>query len=303
MRARVLGSAAGGGFPQWNCACPNCELVRRRDPRVVARTQDAIAITSDAEGEDWHVVNASPDVRQQIDANACLQPKPPRQTPIRSIVLTNGDLDHVLGLFSLRESTPLVVWATDAVRAGLEGRNALMRTLHRFPEQLTWKRLELGRVQALGEAGDDAITIEARALPGKGPTHLAGLVAGTPEENVALWVRHRGRTLVYAAACGSLDGLEATFDDADALLFDGTFFSSDELVAQGLSRARAEEMAHLPIGGEQGSLARLARSRAKRKIFTHVNNSNPILVSDSPERRALESAGWELAFDGMEIAF
>jgi len=300
MRARVLGSAAGGGFPQWNCACPNCELARKGDPRVVARTQDSIAVTSD--GESWHVVNASPDIRAQIDGNACLQPKAPRRTPIRSIVLTNGDLDHVLGLFSLRESTPLVVWATDAVRAGLEERNALMRTLHRFPEQLTWKRLELGREQALSDGPGDAMTIEARAMPGKGPTHLAGLVGSTPEENVAVWIRHAGRTLVYASACGSLDGIEATFNDADVLLFDGTFFSSDELVAQGLSRARAEEMAHLPVGGEQGSIARLARSRAKRKIFTHVNNSNPILVEGSPERRTLEGAGWGLAFDGMEIA-
>ncbi len=299
MRARVLGSAAGGGFPQWNCACPNCELARRGDSRVSARTQDSIAITSG--GGAWHVLNASPDIRAQIDASAFLHPKAPRHTPIRSIVLTNGDLDHVLGLFSLRESTPLVVWATDAVRAGLEERNALMRTLRRFPEQLTWKRLELGRVHDLEDGIEDGMTIEARAIAGKGPTHLAGLVASTPEENVALWIRHAGRTLVYASACGSLEGIDALFDDADALLFDGTFFSSDELVAQGLSRARAEEMAHLPVGGQHGSLARLSRSRAKRKILTHVNNSNPILIDGSPERRALVAAGWELAFDGMEI--
>jgi pyrroloquinoline quinone biosynthesis protein B len=296
MRARVLGSAAGGGFPQWNCACPNCALARKGDPRVAARTQDSIAVSHD--GASWHVINASPDIRAQIESNACLQPEPPRRTPIRSIVLTNGDLDHVLGLFSLRESTPLVVWATDAVRAGLEERNALMRTLHRFPEQLTWRRLEPGRVHAL----DDTMTIEARTIPGKGPTHLAGLVEGTPEENVALWIRDGSRTLVYASACGSLEGIAETFDDADVLLFDGTFFSSDELVAQGLSRARAEEMAHLPVGGPEGSIAGLSRSRARRKIFTHVNNSNPILVEGSPERRALAQAGWELASDGMEIA-
>jgi pyrroloquinoline quinone biosynthesis protein B len=295
MRARVLGSAAGGGFPQWNCACPNCQLARNHDPRVVARTQDSVAVTSD--GEAWHVLNASPDIHAQIEANGGLHPRGLRQTPIRSIVLTNGDLDHVLGLFSLRESTPLVLWATDAVRAGLEERNALMRTLHRFPEQLTWKRLELGRVHAL----DDEMTIEARAIGGKGPTHLTGLVANTPDENVALWLRHGDRTLVYASACGSLDGLEASFDDADALLFDGTFFSSDELVAAGLSRARAEEMAHLPVGGENGSVARLARSRARRKIFTHINNSNPILVQGSREHRTVTEAGWEIAFDGMEI--
>jgi pyrroloquinoline quinone biosynthesis protein B len=295
MRARVLGSAAGGGLPQWNCACPICALARAGDPRVRRRTQDSIAVSSGGEG--WHVFNASPDIRAQIEASSCLHPRSPRDTPIRSLVLTNGDLDHVLGLFSLRESTPLVVWATDAVRAGLEERNALVRTLHRFPEQLTWKRLELGQEQPL----ENGLTIEARTLPGKGPVHLAGLVPHGPEDNVALWVRHRGRTLVYASACGSLQGLEAAFDDADVLLFDGTFFSSDELVARGLSRARAEDMAHLPVGGERGSIAGLARSRARRKIYTHVNNSNPLLVDGSPEHRSALGAGWEVAFDGMEI--
>ncbi len=295
MRARVLGSAAGGGLPQWNCACAICSLARAGDPRVRPRTQDSIAVSSDGEG--WHVLNASPDVRAQIEASRCLHPRSARGTPIRSIVLTNGDLDHVLGLFSLRESTPLVVWATDAVRAGLEERNALVRTLHRFPEQLTWKRLELGHEVPL----EDGLTVEARALPGKGPVHLAGLVPHGPEDNVGLWVRHRGRTLVYASACGSLQGLEAAFDDADVLLFDGTFFSSDELVARGLSRARAEDMAHLPVGGARGSLAGLARSRARRKIYTHVNNSNPLVVDGSPEHRAALGAGWEVAFDGMEI--
>jgi pyrroloquinoline quinone biosynthesis protein B len=295
MRVRVLGAAAGGGLPQWNCACPICTLARAGDPRVRPRTQDAIAVSVD--GDRWHVVNASPDIRVQIEANACLQPRPPRATPIRSIVLTNGDLDHVLGLFSLRESTPLVVWATDAVRAGLEERNALVRTLHRFPEQLTWKRLELGREQPL----DDGLTIEARALPGKGPVHLAGLVGPSAEDNVGLWVRHGGRTLVYASACASLEGIASSFDDADVLLFDGTFFSSDELVAGGLSRARAEDMAHLPVGGERGSLAGLARSRAKRKIYTHVNNSNPMLIDGSPEHQTAQRGGWEVAFDGMEI--
>jgi pyrroloquinoline quinone biosynthesis protein B len=295
MLVRVLGSAAGGGFPQWNCACGNCALVRAGDARVQARTQDSIAFTAD--GNAWNLVNASPDIRAQIEATPALHPRGPRHTPIRSILLTNGDLDHVLGLFSLRESTPLVVWATDAVRAGLEERNALMRTLHRFPEQLTWRRLELGRAVALG----DGTTVEARAVAGKAPVHLTGLVPSSPEDNVALWIRHGESLVVYAAACASLE-LAESFGDADVLFLDGTFWSSDELVAAGLSRARAEDMAHLPIGGSAGSLARLAQSRARRKIFTHVNNSNPILVEGSPEHRAVREAGWEVAFDGMEIA-
>ena len=295
MRARVLGSAAGGGFPQWNCACANCALVRSGDSRVRPRTQDSVAFSAD--GLRWNLVNASPDVRQQIEGSAELHPTGPRSTPIRAVLLTNGDLDHVLGLFSLRESTPLEVWATDAVRAGLEERNALMRTLHRFPEQLTWRRLELGRAVALG----DGTTVEARPMAGKAPVHLVGITPPSAEDNVALWVRDGGRLLVYASACASLEGLAAAFDEADALLFDGTFWSSDELVAAGLSRARAEDMAHLPIGGERGSMAGLATSRARRKIYTHVNNSNPILVEGSPEHGAVLAAGWEAAFDGMEI--
>jgi pyrroloquinoline quinone biosynthesis protein B len=310
MRVRVLGSAAGGGFPQWNCACGNCALVRAGDPRVRARTQDSIAFAGEGDGSGWNLVNASPDIRAQIEASAVLHPRGPRHTPIRSILLTNGDLDHVLGLFSLRESTPLVVWATDAVRAGLEERNALMRTLHRFPEQLTWKRLELGKPAALG----DGTTVEARPVAGKAPVHLMGLVPsatdGEPaqngarsalENNVALWIRHDGRLVVYAAACASLDGLGEAFDEADVLFFDGTFWSSDELVAAGLSRARAEDMAHLPIGGDRGSLARLGSCRATRKIYTHVNNSNPILVEGSSEHGAVRAAGWEVAFDGMDV--
>lgn len=303
MLVRVLGSAAGGGFPQWNCACENCVLVRAGDPRVQPRTQDSIAFRGQAtaaEDAGWNVINASPDIRAQIEANPPLQPRPPRQTPIRSILLTNGDLDHVLGLFSLRESTPLEVWATDAVRAGLEERNVLMRTLHRFPEQLTWKRLELGRTVALG----DGTTVEARPIAGKAPTHLMGVVPGSEEDNVALWIREGDRLVVYAAACASLDGIAGAVDDADVVFLDGTFWSSDELVAAGLSRARAEDMAHLPIGGgggDEGSLARLAGCGARRKIFTHVNNSNPILVAGSRERLAVEQAGWEVARDGLEI--
>jgi pyrroloquinoline quinone biosynthesis protein B len=171
-----------------------------------------------------------------------------------------------------------------------------MRTLHRFPEQLTWKRLELGREVPLG----DGSTVEARPAAGKAPTHLMGLVPTSPEDNVALWIRHEEKVVVYAAACASLEG--QSFDDADVLFLDGTFWSSDELVAAGLSRARAEDMAHLPIGGDRGSLAGLAGCRARRKIYTHVNNSNPILVEGTNEHRAVRAAGWEIATDGMELA-
>jgi pyrroloquinoline quinone biosynthesis protein B len=308
MRALVLGSAAGGGFPQWNCGCPNCDGVRRGDPRLLARTQDSVAIAPASTGEPggWTLLNASPDIAAQIQANSALHPRARRDSPIRSIVLTNGDLDHTLGLFSLRESWPLVLYATDAVRQGLEERNAVFRTLRRFPTQVTWKRLELGRPTPLeGEGGaPTGLTVEARPLPGKPPVHLVGVTPPSPEDNVGLWIRDpaRGKLVVYATAVSRVDGLQDSFDGADALLLDGTFWSSDELVALGLSRARAEDMAHAPIGGDGGTLAALARVRAKRKIYTHINNSNPILLAGSPEERAVLDAGWEIAHDKMEIS-
>ncbi len=299
MRIRVLGSAAGGGFPQWNCGCPNCAAVRAGDPRLRARTQDSLAFSAD--GEAWHLVNASPDILRQIAESPPLHPRDARHTPIASIVLTNGDLDHVLGLFSLRESMPLVVHATRAVRAGLEERNAIFRTLKRFPTQVTWRELELDRAMPLDDAG--RLTVLARAQPGKLPVHLEGIARASPEDNVAVWVTdtRTGRRAAYLGATSSVDGVAALLAGVDCAFFDGTFWSSDELLKLGLSRARAEDMAHLPIGGEGGSLARLAGLAVTRRIYTHINNSNPILVEGSPEANAVLAAGWEIATDGMEI--
>ena len=320
MRVRVLGAAAGGGFPQWNCGCPNCDAVRRGDPRVKSRTQDSLAFAAGGSSREslapgeiedesadtaWHLVNASPDIHRQIAENRPLQPRAPRHSPIASIILTNGDLDHVLGLFSLRESWPLTLYATDAVRAGLEERNAIWRTLKRFATQVTWKRLELGKAIPLGEGdlGDGPLTVEARAVPGKLPVHLEGITTPSPEDNVGLWIRESAtkKCAVYVGAAASLDAIAPELEEGDCVFVDGTFWSSDELVAQGLSKARAEDMAHLPIGGERGSLQKLASLKSRRKVFTHINNSNPILVDGSPESRAVIEAGWEIAYDTMEI--
>ncbi|HEY8038982.1 MAG TPA: pyrroloquinoline quinone biosynthesis protein PqqB [Polyangiaceae bacterium] len=299
LRAHVLGSAAGGGLPQWNCACDNCALVRAGDPRVLARTQDSVAVS--ANGEGWVLINASPDVLRQLERFAPLHPRGPRHTPIAAVVLTNGDLDHVLGLLSLRESQPLVVLATERVRAGLVERNALLRTLARTPDQVTWRRLELGRELVIEGAG---VGVTPVAVPGKLPVHLVGALEPSPEDNVALRLRSTagGRPLVVATAVGALDDVDALVRDAGAVLLDGTFWSEDELVAQGLGRARAHDMAHVPIGGDAGSLRRLALPAGARGVYTHVNNTNPVLRADSPERAAVERAGWEVAFDGLEIA-
>jgi pyrroloquinoline quinone biosynthesis protein B len=295
---RILGSAAGGGFPQWNCGCPNCAAVRSGDSRLRPRTQDSLAFSSG--GPDWHLINASPDILKQIGDNAPLQPRSSRHSPIRSIVLSNGDLDHVLGLFSLRESWPLALYATPAVRRGLEERNVICRTLHRFPEQAVWRDLELGREVVI----EPGLTVEARPARGKLPVHLMGLCTPSPEDNVSLWIRDARtlKTAIYMGATSSAEGVESEVRGADCLLFDGTFWSSDELVLLGLSEARAEDMAHLPIGGQEGSLARLSGADPAHKIFTHINNSNPILVEGSPEERAVRAAGWQVAYDGMEVS-
>jgi pyrroloquinoline quinone biosynthesis protein B len=301
MRARVLGSAAGGGVPQWNCACENCLLVRRGDGRVQARTQDSIAIHAGG-GDRWLLINASPDVLRQIEQFDALWPRSRRDTPIAAVAVTNGDLDHVLGLLSLRESQPMRILATRRVRAGLVERNAMLRTLARTSDQLAWSELEIDHELVLDEVG---IGVTAIAVAGKLPVHLVGLTDPSLEDNVALRIRDlapAGRVLVVATSIGALAGVDGLIAGADAIFFDGTFWSGDELIAQGLGSARAGDMAHVPVGGIDGSLARLVHATAARKIYTHVNNTNPMLRHDSPERLAVERAGWEVAFDGMDVA-
>jgi pyrroloquinoline quinone biosynthesis protein B len=301
MRIHVLGSGAGGGLPQWNCACENCALVRAGDLRVSARTQDSIAIGNPRAGaEQLLVVNASPDVLRHIERFARLWPRAPRDTPIGAIALTNGDLDHVVGLLSLRESQPLRILATRSVRTGLVERNAVLRTLARTPDQVTWVDLVPGREVVLEDVG---IGVTPVPVAGKLPVHLVGLVDRSPEDNVALRVRDlaTGRVAVVATAVGSLEGIDTLVAGADAVLFDGTFWSEDELVTMGLGRARARDMAHVPVGGPDGSLQRVGTTGKVRRIYTHINNTNPMLRADAPERAEVERAGWEIAFDGMEI--
>ena len=303
MLIRVLGSAAGGGFPQWNCGCPNCRGIREGTIRARPRSQESVAVSGD--GRDWFLLNASPEIRAQIESFPSLHPRGARHSPIQGILLTNGDLDHCLGLLSLRESHPLVVYATERVRAGFTEGNVLARTLQRFPGQVTWRILKPGREEELtGSDGSSGLTVEALPVPGKPPVHLEGRVAPDPDDNVGLWMREAGtgRTLAYVSGAGGLTpAVYEVMDGADAVFFDGTFWSSDELPALGLGGKRAEEMAHMPVGGGGGSLAALHGLRAPRRVLIHLNNSNPLLRDDSPERAAVEAEGWAVAFDGMEI--
>lgn len=299
MHAIVLGAAAGGGFPQWNCGCPNCIAVREGKPGYEPRTQDSIAVSD--HGSRFVVVNASPEILAQVQKNRALWPRAARHTPISAVVLTNGDMDHVLGLFSLRESTPFALYVTSSVLRGLE-QSAFIRTLRRFEGQLVVRNIEMGKDNVLADANGEPLGLTLRAFPaaGKLPVHFVGHASESPEDNVGLSFKDKaGKTLAYAAACASAEE-GAHLDDHDVVFFDGTFWTEDELVKAGLSKSFARDMAHVPISGPTGSLAKL--KLGGRKIYTHINNTNPILAPDSEERKTVLAGGWEIAYDGMEIS-
>jgi pyrroloquinoline quinone biosynthesis protein B len=310
VRVTILGSAAGGGLPQWNCGCDNCVLVRSGSSRIRTRTQDSIAIefppidahagTSDQETPARNVclVNASPDVLQQLQATPALFPRGKRHSPIATVVLTNGDMDHILGLFSLRESYSFTIACTPRVWEGLN-RNPMMRTLQRFADHVTFAPLTLGEPFAIAPAH----TVTAISLRGKLPVHLEGALPASAEDNVGLVFRSStGRNILYASACAHPEDLNRhATADIDVALVDGTFFTEDELSAQGLGSGTAKSMAHAPISGPNGSLAHFKTWPVKRTIYTHINNTNPILVEDSPARAQVLGAGLEVAFDGMRI--
>ena len=256
-----------------------------------------------ADGASWFLLNVSPEIRAQIESFPPLTPREPRHSPIAGLVLTNGDLDHCLGLLSLRESHPLTVYATESVRAGFTNGNVVYRTLERFPGQVTWRALsvEPGRERPLG---DSSLTVSAIATPGKLPLHLEATCTPSSEDNIGLVIRDTrtgGRLAYFSGVAGPAPAIAQALAEADALFFDGTFWSSDELIAAGLGTRRAEEMAHWPVGGPEGSARFLAGQRG-RKILIHVNNTNPILRETSAERRALDAAGIEVAVDGLELS-
>jgi pyrroloquinoline quinone biosynthesis protein B len=295
VKIRVLGSAAGGGLPQWNCGCSNCVRSRAGDPALPARTQPSLAVSGS--GRRWSLLNASPDVRQQLAAFPALHPRPgTRDLPLESVVLTNADLDHVLGLLVLREALPHRIVSTAWVRDALLEHDAAFRIL-----APAWGAAKLDEPVTLDREGE----LEARLfpVPGKVPTHLAELVAGHPEATTGLRITEArsGRRLVYVPGARRIDEASwAELEAADCVFLDGTFFAEDELAKLRPGAPRATEMGHAPISGPDGTLARLAALRGRR-LYTHVNNTNPILDAGSPERRAVEAAGVEVAADGLEL--
>ena len=304
MKIRVLGSAAGGGFPQWNCGCPNCSGVRDGSLKARARTQESIAVSAD--GESWFLLNASPEIRSQIEGFGGLHPRGPRDSPIAGILITNGDLDHCLGLLSLRESHPLQIFSTEQVRRGFTESNALYTTLERFSGQVTWRALKLGAETELKllDGRGSGLDVQAVAVPGQPPLHLRGRFAPGPEDNVAYRIcdRASGHLLLYMSGVAAVTpAVLAAIDGTDCVFFDGTFWAAYELITLGLGDKRAEDMAHLPIGGAQGSLAQLAHIKAPQRYYIHINNTNPILRDDSAEHAAVTASGWHVAYDGLEF--
>jgi pyrroloquinoline quinone biosynthesis protein B len=269
------------------------------------RTQESVCLSAD--DGDWFLINASPDIRSQIESFSPIHPGKSRATPIQAIFLTNGDLDHCLGLLSLRENHRLVIYATESVHRGFTEDNVLYRTLQRFADQVTWRTLKLGVEEPVmcAEGRPSGLTVKAMPVPGKPPVHLEGLVShDDPELNVGLKFRQSAarRVLAYLSSVGRITpSVFDVMEGSDCVMFDGTFWSNDELSAPGFLQKSAEELAHLPVGGQGGSLAVLAKITAPRRVFIHINNTNPMLREDSPERKIVEAAGWEVAWDGMEI--
>jgi pyrroloquinoline quinone biosynthesis protein B len=300
MRVRVLGSAAGGGFPQWNCNCRNCAGVRSGSVQATPRTQSSIAVSGD--GQSWLLVNASPDLLAQIRAFPALQPaRALRDTAISDVLLVDAQIDHTLGLPMLREGKPLRVWCTERVRAELTRSNPLFLLLQHYCG-VEWLRIEPGSSFVMPSM--PSVRCRAIAVPGNAPPFSPPRDAPEPGDNIALsWTETRtGQTLFYAPGLGAIEPAVAEeLQRAHALLVDGTFWSDDELPRLGVSTRRARQMGHLPQSGPGGMLEVLAPLAAARKILIHINNTNPILDERSAERAQLTSAGVEVAYDGLEL--
>lgn len=295
LTAIVLGCAAGGGSPQWNCNCDVCRLAWAGDPRVRARTQASLAVSID--GRRWTLLNASPDLRSQIQATPALHPKGLRESPIASVVLTGAEIDQTAGLLNLRERTSFTLMATAATLAAVAD-NPMFGVL--APDVVTRRAIVPGEKISLG----DGLQAELFMVPGKLPLYLEGENPATAEEsaaNVGVEITGGGKRLAYVPGAAAVTpALHDRLSRADVVLFDGTLFTDDEMIRTGTGTKSGRRMGHMPIEGEGGSLAALAGLSA-RKIFVHINNTNPILVDGSLERRHVESADWAVAFDGMEI--
>lgn len=302
LQVRVLGSAAGGGFPQWNCNCGNCAGVRAGTLRATPRTQSSIAISANA--TDWLLVNASPDIRQQILSAPFLQPaRQPRDTGIRAVLLVDSQIDHASGLLMLREQgAPLELYCSAMVRQDLATGFPVLRMLEHYCG-VDWHELPVDGTP-FRVAGIDGLAFGALALASKAPPYSPHRNDPHPGDNIGLQVvdEDSGRSLFYAPGLARIEPhLEGVMQAADLLLVDGTCWSDDELSRRGVGSKRALAMGHLPQSGPGGMIEALRPFERQRKVLIHINNTNPILVEDGPERATLAAAGIEVAFDGMAL--
>ncbi|MGD1912411.1 MAG: pyrroloquinoline quinone biosynthesis protein PqqB [Rivularia sp. (in: cyanobacteria)] len=300
MLVRILGSAAGGGFPQWNCNCAGCQSTRGGDINARQRTQSSLAVRA-ANGS-WFLINASPDVRQQLERLRDEVPNSVRSSPIAGILLSDGEIDHTAGLMILRESDePLQIYGTNAVRQGLTEGFSLLRVLKNYCG-VNWVNIEPGSKVNLSNNDDNGLEVEVFSLPSKPPKYMRSSVPAEGNWVVGFTFRDSGGVVTYAPALAELsDSILERFENSDCILVDGTFWQDNELIGMGTSTRTARMMGHLPLSGDDGSLIRLSKLSSKRKIFTHINNTNPMLIANSTERKIVEAAGMEVAYDGLTI--
>jgi pyrroloquinoline quinone biosynthesis protein B len=307
MLIKILGSAAGGGFPQWNCNCRNCVAVRAGTPGFKARTQSSLAVSRD--GVNWALLNASPDLRQQIAATPALHADPKaglRHSPIKAAVLTNGDVDHIIGLINLREAQPFSIYASKRILDVLAA-NSVFQVL--ADPLVPRNEIALDRPFELQGAGVDlGLTVEAFAVPGKVALYLedkaATSHAGSEGDTIGLKITDpvEKKSFFYIPGCAAVDEkLVARLQGTSVVFFDGTLFTDDEMIEQGLLNKTGARMGHISMSGASGSIAAFSQLGVGRLIYVHINNSNPALDENSPARKAIDGAGWEVGYDGMEV--
>ncbi len=301
MQIVLLGTAAGGGFPQWNCWCPTCRTGRSDPARAHPRTQSSVAVSAD--GERWFLLNASPDVREQLGRLPVRAPAGPRHVPVAGVVATDAELDHTLGIVLLREGRHLRLYATCAVQQVLEQDSRLLAVTRAFAAVEVTELPTLGGPVPLAypDGEPSGLALETFPVPA-GPPRFAS--TELPGHTIGLVLRDSatGGTCAFVPGCGGLDdGLLARLGSNELLLFDGTFWTDDELIRLGIGDRTARQMDHLAVSGAEGSLARLSRLRVPHRVYTHINNTNPMLIEDSPERAEVERAGLVVGMDGMRF--
>ncbi|MCK1541221.1 pyrroloquinoline quinone biosynthesis protein PqqB [Bradyrhizobium sp. 147] len=306
LRVVVLGAAAGGGVPQWNCGCEGCRAARASGHEL-QRTQASVAFSGD--GEHWFLINASPDLRQQLNATPQLHPRAGalRHTPIAGVILTNGEVDAVAGLLSMREGSPFTVYAHEKVLAILKA-NSIFNVLN----EKNVRRQSIGIGEPfeprLPDGARSGIEVLPFAVSGKsawyleGKAHPGGATGDGDTLGLKITDKATGKCFYFIAACAEVtDALKGEIDGAALVFFDGTVWRDDEMIRAGLGHKTGKSMGHVAMSGDDGAIARLADLSIDRKIFLHINNSNPALLPASPERKATEEAGWQIPADGTEI--